>query len=122
MLDNQGFIAEGGTESLFLVREGGLLTPTLGTILPSITRKSLLEVAEAMGIRTFTGRLTQGHLDEVDEIFFSATPAKLRPVSQVESRILREAPGPVTRRLSDKMKEILSGRDRQFKDWLFPVS
>jgi branched-chain amino acid aminotransferase len=122
LLDTQGFIGEGGTESLFLVREGVLLTPALGTILHSITRKSLLEVAETMGIRTFTGRLSQGHLDEADEIFFSGTSTKLLPVSQVEARILREAPGPVTRRLSARIEEITAGRDSQFKGWLFPVA
>ena len=122
MLDTQGFIAEGGTESLFLVREGGLLTPTLGTILHSITRKSLLEVAETMGIKTFTGRLNQGSLDEAEEIFFSGTSTKLIPVSQVENRILSGVPGPVTRRLSARIEEITSGRDSRFKGWLFPVA
>jgi branched-chain amino acid aminotransferase len=122
MLDTQGFIAEGGTESLFLVREGGLLTPTLGTILHSITRKSLLEVAETMGIKTFTGRLNQGSLDEADEIFFSGTSTKLLPVSQVENRILSGVPGPVTRRLSARIEEITAGRDSRFRGWLFPVA
>ena len=122
MLDTQGFIAEGGTESLFLVREGGLLTPTLGTILHSITRKSLLEVAETMGIKTFTGRLNQGSLDEAEEIFFSGTSTKLLPVSQVENRILSGVPGPVTRRLSARIEEITAGRDSRFKGWLFPVA
>ena len=121
MLDTQGFIAEGGTESLFLVREGVLLTATLGTILHSITRKSLMEVAETMGIKTITGRLNQGILDEVEEIFFSGTSTKLLPVSQVEARILSETPGPVTRKLSARIEEITAGRDSQFKGWLFPV-
>lgn len=121
LLDTQGYLAEGGTESLFLVREGGLLTPTLGTILHSITRKSLLEVAETMGIKTFSGRLNPGILDEAEEVFFSGTSTKLLPVSQVETRIFREAPGPVTRRLSARMEDITAGRDRQFKRWLFPV-
>jgi branched-chain amino acid aminotransferase len=122
LLDTQGFLAEGGTESLFVVREGGLLTPTLGTILHSITRKSLLEVAETMGIKTFSGRLSQGCLDEVNEIFFSGTSTKLLPVSQVENRIFSESPGPITRRLSARIEEITAGRDSQFKRWLFPVT
>jgi branched-chain amino acid aminotransferase len=122
LLDTQGYLAEGGTESLFLVREGGLLTPTLGTILHSITRKSLLEVAETMGIKTFAGRLNPGILDEAEEVFFSGTSTKLLPVSQVETRIFREAPGPITRRLSARIEEITAGRDIQFKRWLFPVA
>ena len=122
MLDTKGFIAEGGTESLFLVREGGLLTPALGDILHSITRKTLLEVAETMGMKTFPGRLNRGILDEADEIFFSGTSAKLLPVRQVDARILSQVPGPVTRSLSARIEEITAGRDSRFKKWLFPVA
>lgn len=120
-LDTQGFIAEGGTESLFLVRDGGLLTPSLGTVLQSITRKSLLEVAEAMGIRTFSGRLRPELLDEADEIFFSGTSTKLLPVRRIEARSLVGAPGPVTRRLSARIEAVTAGQDERFRGWLFPL-
>jgi branched-chain amino acid aminotransferase len=120
-LDTQGFIAEGGTESLFLVRDGGLLTPSLGTVLRSITRMSLLEVAAALGIKTFTGRLSLRLLEEADEIFFSSTSTKLRPVRQMETRILNAAPGPVTRKLSSRMEVITTGCDERFKGWLFHI-
>jgi branched-chain amino acid aminotransferase len=121
LLDTQGCIAEGGTESLFLVREGRLLTPSLGTILNSITRKTLLEVAETMGIGTFAGRLDPGALNEAEEIFFSGTTTKLLPVRQVGDRILKEVPGPVTRRLTERMAAITSGCDAQFRRWLFGI-
>jgi branched-chain amino acid aminotransferase len=120
-LDTQGFIAEGGAESIFLVRDGSLLTPSLGTVLHSITRKSLLEIAEVMGIKTFTGRLSQRLLDEADEIFFSGTSTKLLPVRQVEARIMSGAPGPVTRSISARMGAITAGRDERFRGWLFPL-
>jgi len=118
-MDTQGFIAEGGTESLFLVRDGCLMTPSLGTVLQSITRKSLLEVAEAMGIKTMTGRLSRRLLDEADEIFFSSTSNKLLPVRQVETRVLTAVPGPVTRGLYARMEAVTSARDERFKGWLF---
>ena len=121
LLDTQGFITEGGTESLFLVREGRLLTSALGTVLQSITRKTLLEVAGTMGIETFTGLLNPEALDEADEIFFSGTSAKLLPVRQVGDRILNEVPGSLTRRLSKRMAAITSGQDEQFRHWLFPA-
>jgi branched-chain amino acid aminotransferase len=121
LLDAQGCLAEGGTESLFLVREGRLFTPSLGTILNSITRKTLLDVAETMGIGTFSGRLDPGVLHETDEIFFSGTTTKLLPVRQVGERILKEVPGPVTRRLAERMAAITSGRDAQYRHWLFGI-
>jgi branched-chain amino acid aminotransferase len=121
LLDTQGFIAEGGTESLFLVHKGRLMTSALGTVLQSITRKTLLEVAGTMGIETVTGLLNPGALDDADELFFSGTSAKLLPIRQVGDRILDEVPGPLTRRLSERMTAITSGRDEPFRHWLFPA-
>ncbi|MBN2515688.1 MAG: branched-chain-amino-acid transaminase [Deltaproteobacteria bacterium] len=121
MLDTWGFIAEGGTESVFLVNNGKLLTPMAGTVLDSITRKSILQVAAAEGIPTREDHLLPELLYEVDEIFFSGTPNKVLPVRQIEEQPVAGTPGPLTRRLSDVMKDIVSGRDSRFRDWLFPV-
>jgi branched-chain amino acid aminotransferase len=121
LLDTQGFIAEGGTESVFLVKEGRLMTPALGTVLASISRKAILEIAAVIGVDTFEGRLPPEWLYDADEIFFSGTPMKVLPVRQIEHRTLKDTPGPLTRQLSDLMKEIVNGRDDRFKHWLFPV-
>ena len=121
LLDTQGFLAEGATESLFLVREGRLLTPSLGTMLQSITRKSLLAVAETMGLETVTGRLSPALLDEAEELFLSSTSAKIAPIRQMDSRILSGAPGEVTRRLAERIAAITAGRDERFRGWLFPA-
>ena len=122
LLDGQGNLAEGGTESLFLVREGRLMTPSLGTVLRSITRKSLLEVAEAMGMEVFTGCLKPDLLDEAEEIFFAGTVVKLIAVRKVGDRVLGEVPGPATRKLAERMGAITAGRDPAFSRWLFPCT
>jgi branched-chain amino acid aminotransferase len=121
MLDTQGFIAEGGTESVFLVKDGRLMTPALGTVLKSISRKSVLELARVMGIRTMEERLRPELFFTSEEIFFSGTPIKVLPVRQVEGRVLEKVPGPVTEKLFQAMKDIVSGKDERFKAWLFPV-
>jgi branched-chain amino acid aminotransferase len=121
LLDMQGCLAEGGTESLFLVQEGRLLTSSLGTILDSITRRTVIEAAETIGIGTFAGRLDPQALHEAEELFFSGTVDKVLPIRQVGDRILQEVPGPVTRRLAELMAAITSGRDAQFQRWLFRV-
>jgi branched-chain amino acid aminotransferase len=121
MLDTQGFVAEGGTESVFLVKGGVLMAPSLGTVLASISRKSILQVAQASGIPTIEGRLRPELLFEAEEILYSSTPYKALGVRQIEDRVLKEVPGPVTRKLSALMADIIAGKDDRFRSWLFPV-
>jgi branched-chain amino acid aminotransferase len=122
MLDTQGFIAEGATESVFLVHNGRLTTPCLGTVLDSITRRSILQVARHLGIETLEGRLRPELLFEAAEIFFANTPFKVIPVRRIEDRVMPDAPGPVQRRLWDALQRIATGKEPAFADWLYPVA
>jgi len=122
LLDTQGFLAEGSTESIFLVKDGTLLTPSLGTILDSITRKSVLEAAPVLGIETREERIPLEALYQAEEVFLSGTPMKVLPVKKVEDRMIKGTPGPVTQRLASLLKDILAGRDERFRKWLFPVT
>ena len=121
MLDTQGFIAEGGTESAFLVKDNRLMTPATGTVLKSITRMSILEAAKTVGIDCFEGQLKPELLFEAEEIFLSCTPFKVLPVRQINDRKMENAPGPLTRKIADLLDDIGSGNDDRFKDWLYPV-
>jgi branched-chain amino acid aminotransferase len=121
MLDTQGFIAEGGTESVFVVKDDRLLTPSAGTVLRSITRMSILEAARAGGIACFEERLRPQLLFEADEIFLASTPFKVLPVKQINDRKMDQAPGPVTRQIADLMAKIADGSDARFKQWLYVV-
>ncbi len=121
MLDTQGFVAEGGTESVFMVEKGALFTPIAGTVLLSITRRSLLQAAEVLGIEAVETRIHPERLLRADEVLFSGTPNKVLPVRRVEDRDINGTPGPVTRRLSEVIAEITSGRDKRFEEWLFPA-
>ena len=122
MLDTQGFIAEGATESVFLVKDGKLLTPCLGTVLDSITRRSILQVARHLGIETFEGRLRPALLFEADEVFFANTPFKVIPVRRIEDRRMSAIPGPMQRRLWDVLQKIATGQEPDFADWLYRVN
>jgi len=121
MLDTQGFIAEGGTESVFVVKNNQLLTPSAGTVLKSITRMSILEAAGTAGISCFEERLKPQLLFEADELFFASTPFKVLAVKQINDRKLEHAPGPVTRKVADLMAKIADGSDARFKKWLYRV-
>jgi branched-chain amino acid aminotransferase len=121
MLDTQGFIAEGGTESAFLVKDNLLMTPATGTVLKSISRMSILEAAKSIGIECFEGQLKPELLFEAQEIFLSCTPFKVLPVRQINDRQLDNAPGPLSRKIADLLDDISGGNDGRFKDWMYPV-
>jgi branched-chain amino acid aminotransferase len=122
LLDTQGFIAEGSTESIFRVKAGQLMTPSLGTVLAGISRRSILQAAEADGIRTFEGRLDPELLYQAEEMFFSCSPLKVLPIRKIEDRVLPKVPGPVTQKIAALLDTIVRGKDARFKDWLFPVN
>jgi branched-chain amino acid aminotransferase len=121
MLDTQGFIAEGGTESAFLVKDGSLLTPSTGTVLKSITRMSILEAAAAAGIECIEKQLKPELLADAEEIFLSSTPFKVLPVKQINDRKLPDAPGPVTRKIAELLNAIVAGNEDRFASWLYVV-
>ena len=122
MLDMQGFIAEGGTESAFLVKDECLLTPSTGTVLKSITRLSILEAAQEAGIECIEKQLKPELLAEAEEIFLSSTPFKVLPVKQINDRKLPDAPGPVTRKMAELLNAIVAGNDDRFANWLYLVA
>ncbi len=121
MLDTHGFLAEGSIEAVFMVKDGVLVTPPLGRILPSISRRSVLEAARASGQETMEKAIRPEELLAADEIFTSATPFKVLPVGRIEDRVLEDAPGPVTSRMAELMNTICGGTDERFKDWLHPL-
>ncbi len=121
MLDAEGFIAEGSTEAVFLVKNGALMTPLLGSVLRSITRESILEAAGEIGLEISERRLHSDRLNEADEIFFSSTGMRVQPVRRIEERVLELAPGPLTRKVANFLNKIVAGREERFKHWLFPV-
>ncbi len=121
MSDEKGFLAEGATESIFFIKGETLITPALGTILNGITRRSILEAAKLTGIETVEDKLSRDIIYEADEIFLSGTPKKILPVKRMEGRVFEEIPGPITKKLSEIMNDIVSGEDDRFREWLYSV-
>jgi branched-chain amino acid aminotransferase len=121
MLDTEGFIAEGATESLFMVLRGRVMTPALGTVLDSITRRSILELCRHLDIPCEEGRYTPELLFEAEEIFFANTPFKVIPVRRIEHREMPPVPGPMQVRLTEALRGITSGANVDFASWLYPV-
>ena len=110
------FLAEGSIESVFLVKDGVLKTPPLGNILSSITRKSILQATEVLGLPTSQDPIRSQELFTADEIFTAGTGTMISPVARFEDRHLA-APGPVSKQLMDQMKNIFNFTDDRFRIW-----
>lgn len=113
MLGTDGLLAEGSTESVFLVNDGVLQTPREGRVLQSISRMSILEMAPTIGIETRQTDLTAADLAAADEIFTSHSGVKVHPVDRCDERRLA-APGPVTARLIELVDDVLQFRAPAF--------
>lgn len=116
LLDLKGHIAEGATESLFLVKNGVLKTPKLDTILSGITRKSVLELARDANLDVVEKKVRPVELLEADEAFFTSSVVKVWPISRVEDRKLH-APGEVSQLLTNIFEKVLTGKVKSYSKW-----
>jgi len=122
MLDTKGYLAEGATESLFIVQKGKLLTPGTENILPGITRDTVLKLARNIGIPVEEKRLKPAVLEKADEVFFTASPEWLISASKVNSRRIGDGtPGPITRTIVEEYRKVVRGRIPKYKKWLVPI-
>lgn len=100
MLDVHGYISETNDTNLFLVRNGGLLTPHADSCLPGITRQMVLDIADAENIPAKERNLSMTELYAADEVFTSGTMGELTPVLMADGRKIGDGKaGPLTKRL-----------------------
>lgn len=122
-LDNAGRISEGSGENLFLVYQGRLLTPPLaGTILPGITRESIITLARDAGYTVVEQQIAREMLYIADEVFFTGTAAEITPVRSVDRIPVGNGNrGPVTERLQKDFFALLAGDAEDRYGWLTPL-
>lgn len=119
LLDNEGYVAEGSGENIFIVRNGILKTPPLTSVLEGITRDAVIQIAKDEGIEFTSDRFTRDELYISDEAFFTGTAAEITPIREVDKRMIGEGkPGPITKKLQSRFFDIVQGRDPQFMNWL----
>ncbi len=115
-LGTDGFVAEGSMESIFIVKDGILKTPPLGRILASITRDSVIQIANANDIKVEETILKKEDLFTADEMFTCHTGIKVTPIKQFEGNELK-APGLVTTRIMELMDNTLNFKYNRFNNW-----
>ena len=110
-LDERGYVSEGSGENLFLVQNGQLVTPPLGSsILPGITRDSVIQIARELGIPVLESTLQRAALYIADEMFFTGTAAEVTPIRSVDRITVGEGKrGEITKRIQETYFEIIHG-------------
>lgn len=108
-LDDRGFVSEGSGENLFLINNGTLVTPPLGaSILPGITRDSVIQIARELGIPVQEGTIQRASLYLADELFFTGTAAEITPIRSVDKiQIGSGKRGEITKVLQERFFQIL---------------
>lgn len=121
LLTQDGHVAEGSAENIFLVRDGVVLTPPLSdAILEGITRRTVIELLrDELGIGVVERSIDRSELYQADEIFFSGTAVGVSPVVEVDRRPVGDgSPGKIAGALADLYREITLGLVAKYRHWL----
>ncbi|WP_456457500.1 branched-chain amino acid transaminase [Nitratifractor sp.] len=119
MLDENGFIAEGTGECVFIVRDGVLVSPPNDNSLESITQSTVLEIARDMGIPVERRNITRDEIYIADEAFLTGTAAEVTPVNSLDHRIIGSGRrGPVTEKLQSAYFDAVHGRNEKYRHYL----
>ena len=122
-LDDAGYVSEGSGENIFVVRDGKVLTPPLGaSVLPGITRDTVVKIAGQLGIPMVETLVPREALYIADEVFFTGTAAEVTPIRSVDRiPVGKGHRGPITQRIQARFFEIVAGEAEDEFGWLTPV-
>jgi branched-chain amino acid aminotransferase len=119
MLDTEGYVSECSGENIFIVKNKIIKTPPLTSILPGITRDSIMQIAKNAGYNVIEERFTRDELYCADECFLTGTAAELTPVREVDNRSIGSGnPGEITKKLQHEYNNIVHGKNSKYDIWL----
>ena len=117
MLTGDGYVADGPGENIFVVKNGRIRTPPLSmSILPGITRDTIIHLARALDYSVEETLLIRTDLYLADEVFMVGTATEVAPVRSVDGREI--GVGPITLELQKAYLDVVNGRDQRWSDWL----
>lgn len=122
-LDTMGFLSEGSGQNLFIIRDETLYTsPVASSILPGITRNTVITIARDLGFAVREEMLPRELLYIADEAFFVGTAAEITPIRSVDKIVVGAGRrGPITDALQNAFFDIINGRRPDTHGWLTPV-
>lgn len=122
-LDVNGYVSEASGANLFMVRKGKLITPPLGnSVLPGITRESILTLAEDIGLPVVEQMVPREMLYIADEVFFCGTASEITPIKSIDKiNVSNGKTGPVTLALQREFFGIVNGTAADRHNWFTKV-
>jgi len=122
LLDTEGFVAECSGENIFVVKAGRVKTTPHTSILPGITRNTVLKLLRDAGVEAEEQRFSRDEAYIADEAFMTGTAAEVTPVRDIDGRQIGEGrPGPITVALQRQYAAVVRGEDDRYDHWLTPV-
>ncbi len=124
MLNQDGHIAEGSAENVFILRKGKIVTPPVtDNILEGITRNTMITLLrDDLGMEVVERPIDKSEIYLADEAFMVATGAQLVAIVRIDHRKLGTGSmGPVTQKLRDLYFNVVRGRIPKYREWLYPV-
>ena len=123
LLDKNNKVSEAPGENIFIVKNNTLITPPLSSsALDGITRKSILEFAKSMKVKTKIKEITKEELKKAEEVFLTGTAAEITPVIKIESKKIGDGKvGHMTKKVMNTYTEIVMNNNKKFSKWLTNV-
>ncbi len=119
LLDVDGYVAEGSGENIFIVRDGKIKTTPLTSILPGVTRDTVMALARDLGLEVQEQRFSRDEMYIADEAFFTGTAAEVTGIREIDGRVIgRGSVGPITHRIQSLYFDLIRGRLSQHPEWL----
>jgi len=122
MLDTDGFVAECSGENIFIVKGGRVKTSPLTSVLPGITRDTVMTLLADQDMACQEDRFSRDEVYIADEAFLTGTAAEITPIRELDDRRIGDGtPGPVTRALQGSYSKIVRGDEARYRRWFTTV-
>lgn len=122
LLDDEGNIAEGSGENIFIIKDNILKTPKEGALLPGITRDTIMTIAKDNNYKVEETTLTLKDLEEADEAFFTGSAAEVTPIREVDGKIIGDSKFTITKQLQKIYFDTITGKVEKYDSWLTYVN
>lgn len=111
LLDSNGYVAEGGAENIFIVKDGKIITTPEGTILVGITRNTVMQIAEELKIPVIEKSFKPEEIYSADEAFFTGTAVEITAIRSLNDKNIGQGcTGAITKKIQTRYYEIIRGQ------------